>query len=50
VGSWNLISPDGKALHSLVAVNGGEPNAQALTSSSDSQRQYGIRVAQDHSN
>jgi Tol biopolymer transport system component len=47
-GSWNLISPDGKTVRSLAQANSGEPNAAALTFSSDSQRLYGIRSEPDH--
>jgi hypothetical protein len=42
-GVRTLISPDGKTLHRF-----GEPRAEAVTFSSDSERLYGIRVEQDH--
>jgi Tol biopolymer transport system component len=42
-GVRTLISADGKTLRRF-----GEPKAEAVTFSSDSQRLYGIRVEQDH--
>ncbi len=42
-GNWVLISPDGKTQRNV-----GEPQAVALTFSSDSQHLYGIRRDKDH--
>ncbi len=42
-GNWILISPDGKTERTV-----GEPQAGALTFSSDSQHLYGFRPEQDH--